>query len=302
MIDTRQQIGMNAGSARKTLHAVWRDIVDEPYVMAVNPRVAIERTVIINDLSFYQGETVDFVKMKNAGVKGVILRAGQNLWTDSTFELNRAKAEDAGMPWGSYFFFDSRVPAQDQADNWANILGGNYGQLDHSADYEENYGGNYGGWVNLYKFITRFQAKTSLDDIRVPVYTGYYYWLSSGKAPIGIPESMAWFANHPLWLAWYTDNPDVVKIPQPWTAVFPSFMRWQYSPKGIIDGVPGNVDMNNHNGSEENYNQFYNLTSPPPPTVTDMYTIEVTPSLDGYGIADVSRNGETVIITMKEQS
>lgn len=264
------QIGLKAGQIRGDALAYWRDIVHKPYTrMRVEPRIVIDRSVILTDVSFYQDE-IDFTIMRQAGAKGTIIRAGQNLWRDPKFDQNYSRAKNASLPRGSYFFYDSRVDPIQQARLWASILAGDYGELDHAADYEENYKGPYGGWVNLYKFINEFQMKTGLPDERVPIYTGYYYWLSAGKAPLGIPESMAWFKRHPLWLAWYTSNPEYVKIPEPWDNA--SFLRWQYtaSGNGTFYGVgSAEIDLNNHNGDEANFRARYGLggTLPqPPPT------------------------------------
>lgn len=260
------QIGMKAGYFRGDLTAWVRDAVQKPYTrMQIEPHIVIDRSVVLTDVSFWQGD-IDFDVMRQAGAEGVIIRAGQNLWKDAKFDQNYARAKAANLARGSYWFYDSRVEPVRQAQLWASILNNDYGELDHAADWEENYGGAYGGWVNLYKFITEFQMKTGLSDERVPIYTGYYYWLSAGKSPQGIPESMAWFKRHPLWLGWYTSNPDFVKIPSPWDQA--SLLRWQYtaSGNGALYGVgSAEIDLNNHNGDKTHYLAHYGLGGAVPP-------------------------------------
>jgi len=278
--------GMEAGYVRPDWTATWSDVIQKPYSKIYtrfaqpDPMITIERSVKIIDLSFHQGE-VDF-KIVRGLYDGAILRAGQNLWEDTRFQENRSKAEAEGVPWGSYWYFDSRVRPQDQANKWAEVLKGNYGDLDHTADYEENYGGAYANWTNLYLFMRDqndsygggFQYLTKLPDIRVPVYTGYYYWLSAGRSPQNNPESMAWFAKHPLWLAWYTNDPSVVKIPKPWNELPPSFIRWQFTAKGngssFCDSL--NVDENWHNGNRQEYLAHYGWvdTKPEPVPASDI--------------------------------
>ena len=65
------------------------------------------------DVSFYQDleetpEKIDFVKMQKTA-NFVIIRAGQNLWPDPDFEYNWTEAKKAGLPRGSYWFYDSRA-------------------------------------------------------------------------------------------------------------------------------------------------------------------------------------------------
>jgi hypothetical protein len=43
------------------------------------------------DVSFYENRpdgTIDFVKMKDAGMKFTIVRVGQNVWVDPKFHVN----------------------------------------------------------------------------------------------------------------------------------------------------------------------------------------------------------------------
>lgn len=277
------QVGMKAGNDRGDWLAWYRDARFKPYSrMSVAPRIIVEDDVILNDVSFYQG-AINFSQMNDAGSQGTVIRAGQNRWPDNKFEANYANAQGV-IPRGSYFFYDSRVPPKEQAQLWASMLDNDYGELDHCADYEERYGGEYGGWVNLYIFMERFQELTNLPDERVPIYTGYYYWLSSGKAPIGNAESMAWFKKHRLWLAWYVDDPAYVKIPQPWDAE--TLIRWQDSAhgNGPFYGVEsGNIDMNKHVHGQDHYNEFYGLgtTSPQPPTEQDVLEFSVDGDVKG---------------------
>jgi GH25 family lysozyme M1 (1,4-beta-N-acetylmuramidase) len=273
---------MQAGGYYGDLTALIRDAFHKPYTrIKIKPRITIDRSVILTDVSFYQGET-DFSLMKQAGAEGTIIRAGQNLWKDTKFDEYYAKAKTAGLPRGSYFFYDSRVDPISQARLWASILNNDHGELDHAADYEERYDGDYGGWVNLYKFMSEFQMKTGLPDERVPLYTGYYYWLSAGKAPLNVPGSMEWFKRHRLWLAWYSANPDAVKIPQPWDEA--SLLRWQYTSGGMgaLYGVSSaTIDLNNHNGNEQSFRSFYGLGVPPAP-VLEPFDVTVTIRRDGY--------------------
>jgi len=211
--------------------------------------------VIFPDVSFYQ-KIIDFIKMKAAGAMGVIIRAGQNSWVDAFWFENWSKARVAGLPRGSYWFYDSRKPPKEQAQIWASLLMDDDGEMEHAFDLEENYGGAYTGWQYWYDFLVEFQRLTGLPDDRIAIYTGYYYWLEHGPNPVTEAASNQWFGRFSLWIAWYTDNPANVRIPKPWT----SARHWQ---KGTLAvgakfGVQtAEIDMNNANMTTAQFIQKY---------------------------------------------
>ncbi len=88
--------------------------------------------VIGTDVSFYQDDPqtpqgIDFAKMRQ-NAEYVIIRAGQNLWTDRDFKVNWREAKRVGLPRGSYWFYDSRVDPKRQAELWASLFGGDTGE------------------------------------------------------------------------------------------------------------------------------------------------------------------------------
>ena len=103
--------------------------------------------VIGPDVSFYQDDPetpqgIDFIKMReSAGY--VIIRAGQNTWVDSDFKINWREAKLAGLPRGSYWFYDSRTEPKRQAELWVQQFAGDFGELPLFADFEESYMGPY---------------------------------------------------------------------------------------------------------------------------------------------------------------
>ncbi|MEW5830335.1 MAG: glycoside hydrolase family 25 protein [Chloroflexota bacterium] len=246
-IELELAIGLKAGLYEST----------ESPPPSVGPLATILREVIVPDVSFYQ-HTINFAKMRSNAASGVIIRAGQNTWRDNAFASHWPAARAAGLPRGSYWFFDSRSEPERQADLWTQIIAPDLGEMEHWADYEEVYGGPFGGWNMLYRFMSRMQ--TNLPNIKLGLYTGYYYWLEHSPAN---PDSLAWFAQFPLWLAWYTDNPANVRIPPPWT----DLLYWQYTHTGSgpaygVDTL--GIDLNNFNGTKSQFSARYNLPAPPP--------------------------------------
>ena len=99
------------------------------------------RKIIGPDVSFYQDDPgtpqeINFERM-NQAADYVIIRAGQNLWIDSDFRNNWRRAKEAGLPRGSYWFYDSRADPKQQAELWVNAMGGDFGELPLFLDLEE---------------------------------------------------------------------------------------------------------------------------------------------------------------------
>lgn len=221
----------------------------------ISQTIMIQSSVKLTDVSFWQSE-IDFVKMKSAGIKGTIIRAGQNNWLDSRFAENWSKAKAAGLPRGSYWFYDSRNSPKSQAELWWSLIKNDKGELFHVADFEENYGGGFGTKAHFREFIVEFQKLSGLPNKRIGIYTGYYWWGSRiGNDP--------WFSQYPLWLAWYSAMENV-KVPAPWTEL----ALWQYSDRGDgkAHGVSSeSIDLNWWRGNEADFNNYFGLNETQPP-------------------------------------
>ena len=80
------------------------------------------------DVSKYQGN-IDWVKVKNSGVKFAIIRAGYGRETyqkDPFFETNYANAKAAGVPVGVYWYSYASSPSDafTEADTCIKIISG----------------------------------------------------------------------------------------------------------------------------------------------------------------------------------
>ena len=138
--------------------------------------------VIGPDVSFYQDDPetpqgIDFIKMR-ASVGYVIIRTGQNLWVNSDFKANWREAKLAGIPRGSYWFYDSRADPKKQAELWVQQFGGDFGELPLFADFEDTYKGTFTGWKHWYNFLERLKQLVPAGK-ELAIYTGYYYWIEN---------------------------------------------------------------------------------------------------------------------------
>lgn len=208
--------------------------------------------MIIPDLSFWQDDPttpqgVDFGVMAQR-TQGVIIRAGQNTWTDKKFTEHWANAKAAGLKRAAYWFYDSRVSPKKQAELFAELLRNQPPEMEAWADFEDTYGGAFGRWQDWYDFIDYFRA--AAPNIRVGIYTGYYYWRERVQAV----AALKYFSQYPLWIAWYNKTPPL--IPPPFTG----WRYWQFTDNGDgeLYGVESkNIDLNYFNGDENLFASLY---------------------------------------------
>lgn len=211
------------------------------------------------DFSFYQygwnesiteiDRYIDFNETAQQ-TRGVILRAGQNLWKDKAFDVSWRNAKAAGLLRGSYWFYDSRAHPKRQAEKWAETLGSDAGEMELWCDFEERYGGAYSGWKHWYTFMEN--VKLLSPNKQLGVYTGYYYWQE-------FAAGVDYFAQYPLWIAAY--GATAPRIPPIWK----TWLLWQYTDDYPADGwgaKSNEIDMNIFNGTEVDFTARYGGVSP----------------------------------------
>lgn len=218
------------------------------------------------DISFYQDEPstpqgVNFNKLA-AHSQFIIIRAGQNLWVDSHFKTYWSGAKAAGLPRGSYWFYDSRADPKKQADLWVQTLGSDLGELPLFADLEESYNGPYKGWKQWYVFLEHLRSL--IGNKEIGIYTAYYYWRQNAPNETTQKANLEYFHRYPLWIAHYEVN--TPSIPKPWTPN--EWLLWQYTAKGdgLLYGVESKqIDLNYFNGDEAAFRARFNLGDIVPP-------------------------------------
>ena len=230
------------------------------------------------DVSFYQDEDttpegIDFFKMRERS-DFVIIRAGQNKWIDPDFRTNWKAAKKAGLPRGSYWFYDSRVEPQRQAELWRDALEGDLGELPLCADFEESYGGPYEGWRKWYAFLE--YLKDLMPGKEIILYTGYYYWLENAPNADTQASSLEYFHQYPLWIARY--NATEPLVPAPWKK--DEWMLWQYTETGDgkAFGVESKgIDLNYFNGDAAAFRARFNLSDVvTPPSSVLHYKVDLS--------------------------
>lgn len=184
------------------------------------------------DVSSYQGKP-DWAKVTKAGVKFAILRIHQKAGVDSSFEYNYKNCRSNGFLVGGYKYSYALTPVQaiEEAENVIEVLNGR--GLDFPVFYDLE-------WSQQ-----RSLGKQAIENITVAFLTR----IKKAGYKVGIYCNLDWYNNvltdalkqYDCWIARYpaSDNGSVQERLRPNVGV-----GWQYSSKGKVDGINGNVDMN----------------------------------------------------------
>lgn len=183
------------------------------------------------DVSSYQGKP-DWPKVSNSGVKFAILRIHQKSGVDTSFEHNYKGCKSNGILIGGYKYSYALTPAQaiDEAEDVLSVLGGR--GLDFPVFYDLE-------WSQQ-----RSLGKQAIENVAIAFLTR----IKKAGYKVGIYCNLDWYNNvltdalkkYDCWIARYpaSDNGSVQERLRPNVGV-----GWQYSSKGKVSGISGNVDM-----------------------------------------------------------
>lgn len=204
------------------------------------------------DVSHHNGQ-INWKSVARSGKKFAILKCQYEALShriDETFEYNYAEAGKYGLARGVYIFIASASMADPELDANSLIKHLNGRKLE------------YGIWIDLEADIVRSRGKAYIKGL-VGVYSkifraaGYY---------VGIYCNRDWYlnvihddlkANYDFWIARYPK--DDLGAYNFYSSLKPSYkmaVAWQYSSKGHVNGIKGNVDL------DVDYDGIVNLTRP----------------------------------------
>ena len=187
------------------------------------------------DVSKHNGN-IDWEAVKNSGVSYVIIRCGYRgystgvLVEDPKFRSNIKGAKAAGLKVGAYFF--SQAVNEVEAVEEASM----------AIDLVKGYGLNYPLFLDVEGSGGR--ADGISRDTRTAVCKTFCQTVQNSGISAGVYANKTWFTekintgsltNYKLWLAQYASQP---------TYTATRYDLWQYSSKGKVSGISGNVDMN----------------------------------------------------------
>ncbi len=187
------------------------------------------------DVSKWNG-AIDWKKVKNEGIDFAIIRCGYRgssagaLIEDPTFRTNIKGAQAAGIKVGVYFFTQAvnEVEAVEEASMVINLCKG--------------YGLSFPVYLDVEGSNGRGDAiSTAQRTANIKAFCGT---IQNAGYKAGVYANKTWFTskintaqltNYKIWLAQYAANV---------TYNATRYDMWQYTSKGKVSGISGNVDMN----------------------------------------------------------
>lgn len=181
-------------------------------------------------------KTIDWEKVKEAGVEFAIIRCGYRgastgaLVLDPMFQENIKGAAAAGIPVGVYFFTQAvtEVEAIEEASMVISLI------KDYDVDYpvfldSESAGGT--GRADQLDASTRTRChKAFLETI---ASAGYESGVYASKNWLNNRLDAAQLSQYKIWMAEYADVPTYDKY----------YDMWQHTSKGTVDGIETKVDL-----------------------------------------------------------
>ncbi len=181
------------------------------------------------DVSKHNG-TIDWAKVKAAGVQFAMLRAGYGRYDnqkDERFESNYKGATAAGIPVGAYHYSYATTAeqAKQEAEVFLGWIKGKNLTYPVAFDIENKKQANLG--VSLISDIIRAFCETVEA-------AGYYVVVYANKDWLTNRIDADCKSRYDIWLAQWTSQPTYTG----------SYGMWQYTSDGAVDGIAGMVDMN----------------------------------------------------------
>ncbi len=190
------------------------------------------------DVSKYQG-TINWTAVKNSGVKFVIIRCGYRGWgsgvlvRDENFDSYIKGATSAGLDVGIYIFSQAinEKEAIEEASYIVECAKGYNVKLPLFIDIETS-GGNGSGRADGISYEQRtVVAKAFCQTVK---NSGYRAGVYANKNYLTNKFDANQLSGYYIWLAHYVEQ----------TNYNGKYDIWQYSSKGSISGISGNVDVN----------------------------------------------------------
>lgn len=189
------------------------------------------------DVSRYQGE-IDWERVRDVGIEFAIVRVGGRfinsggLYDDRLYRENIEGALEAGLDVGVYFFSQAISEAEgvEEAEYVLSLIEGYDLTMPVVMDWEPLGGVEARTYGVEPKEITQ-AVRGFCDRIREAGYEPMLYFNShSAYARMDLRE----LTDIKFWFAQYNDVP----------TFYYHFDMWQYSDRGLVDGIDGEVDLN----------------------------------------------------------
>lgn len=180
------------------------------------------------DVSDYQ-PNINWRSVANAGISFAFIKATEGrTFVAEVFDRYWRETKENGIIRGAYHFFRPASNVRQQAELFLRTVKLEDGDLPPVLDIESTDGVDaLTIRERMAEWLTILEEETGILPI---VYTYPGFW--DGLGSYG-------FTDHPLWIAHYTRAPQPI-VPGGWK----SWVFWQYTDRGQLYGVPGNLDIN----------------------------------------------------------
>jgi len=180
------------------------------------------------DVSVHNGN-IDWNKVKADGIEFAILRAGfgrLEKQKDEKFEQNYSGAKNAGIPVGAYWYSYAmdEDEARLEADVFLKVIKGKQFEMPVYFDLEEK------KQFDLGKEKVSAIMRAFLEKVEK---AGYFVGLYGSASSLTTHTADDIKSRYTIWLAHWVDK----------TNYSGAYGIWQYSEKGKVDGINGNVDL-----------------------------------------------------------
>lgn len=186
------------------------------------------------DVSVWQGN-INWEKVAKSGIDFVMIRTGYrendtDLIMDNRFKENLSEASQYGLKIGLYFYSTARneIEALEEA-KWVCENIGDY-KITYPIAYDLENIGEF-RTTNISDEQLSKNAKIFMDYIS---NKGYVPALYSNAYDLNHHWDTDYLKNYLTWYAHYTTSSNYAG----------NYAMWQYSDKGKINGISGNVDLN----------------------------------------------------------
>ena len=180
------------------------------------------------DVSDYQ-PNVNWRTVADSGMAFAVVKATEGrTFVAETFASNWQAIKATGMVRGAYHFFRPKTDPKEQADNFLRTVKLEPGDLPAVFDIETLDGVPVTEIRE--KMIIWLDIVEKATGMLPIIYTYPGFWQQLGTNG---------FTKHPLWIAHYTTAPAPI-IPGGWK----SWVFWQYTDNGPVNGIAGGVDVN----------------------------------------------------------
>lgn len=207
------------------------------------------------DLASYQGYP-DWTAVANSGIAFAITKATEGVaYTNPTFGHNWDGAKSFNITRGAYHFGRPSLNSPEAEGEFfaGTVIRAGFETGDLAVlDLEDTDAfGDLGGWTLAW--LRYVEQRLGVKPL---LYTGAWY---SGPHNLGAYPGLG---DYGLWLAAYQGT--MPQPPAPWNVV----AIWQYSARGTVAGIDGDVDLDVYNGDPATL-KLYGKPEPVPGRVDD---------------------------------